>query len=224
MPTIQHLHHRPVTDRATQFTFSAPFRHVAGQYLALRSTINGAVVTRYYSIASPPRPDGMIELCIQHRGEFGQHLLALRNGEAVSCSKPAGSMRLKSPDRQAVYFAAGTGIAPMRAILLSQLAANPDADATLVEGARLGCELLYRDEFEALATRHPQFRYFPVVSGDDHEWSGRRGHVTDHLAEGLDRRTDIDAYFCGPPEMVSELREKLAIAGVQENCQVFERY
>ncbi len=224
MPTLQHLQHQAITDRTTHFTFRAPFRHVAGQYLALSATINGTVVRRYYSIASPPRPEGTIDLCIQHEGEFARHLLDLRGGDPLQCSEPAGSMGLRNAHRQAVYFAAGTGIAPMRAILLEQLDANPRADATLVEGARCSSELLYRDEFEDLASRHPHFRYTPVVSGDDLEWPGCRGRVTDHLDDAIRGRSDIDVYFCGQPEMVSALREKLVAGGIPEDRQIFERY
>ena len=224
MPTIQHIQHRALSDRATSFTFRAPFRHSAGQYLALTRTLQGSVVRRYFSIASPPRPDGKIELCIRHDGRFGRHLLGLRSGESVECSDPAGSMRLLDLARPAVYFAAGTGIAPMRAILLAHLSGNPDAIATLVAGARDVGDLLYRSEFDALASRHRGFSFFPVVSGDDPGWSGRRGRVTDHIDAALAGRTDVDAYFCGQPEMVSTLREELTAIGIPEDRQSFERY
>ena len=133
-------------------------------------------------------------------------------------------MRLLDPCRPAVYFAAGTGVSPMRAILLAQLAANPDADATLLLGARGIDELLYRDEFEALASRHTGFRFLPVVSGIHAGWRGSRGHVTDHIAAALSGRSDVDAYFCGQPEMVTEMRAKLAAAGIPDERQSFERY
>lgn len=192
--------------------------------MALSSTINGSVVKRYFSIASPPRPDGTIEFCIQHAGEFGRHLLGLGSGEPVECSDPSGTMRLLDPHRPAAYFAAGTGIAPIRAILLEQLSVNPDADATLVEGARHVGELLYRDEFVSLSSNHCGFRFVPVVSGHDPDWPGCRGRVTDHVDGALMDRNEVDAYFCGQPEMVSTLRAKLAAAGIPEDRQTFERY
>ncbi len=224
MPTIQYIRHEALSDRVTQFTFSAAFRHAAGQYLALSANIDGSSTKRYYSIASPPNPDGTIQLCIQHEGEFGRHLLGLRTRESVECSDPAGTMRLLDSGRSGVYFAAGTGIAPMRAILLEHLAANPDADVTLVEGARQARDLLYCSEFDALDSRRSGFRFVPVVSGNDPQWAGLRGRVTDHVDNALAGRTDIDAYFCGQPEMVSALREQLTAAGIPEDRQSFERY
>ena len=224
MPTIELLEHTQLTSRVSHFVFQAPFRHEAGQYLSLSALVEGEIQTRYYSIASPPHSSGMIELCIQHDGAFGSHLRSLQRGEQVDCSEPAGKMRLLDSDKPAIYFAAGTGVSPMRAILLAQLAANPLADATLLLGARHSSELLYQDEFQALASRHMGFRFMPAVSGEEPDWDGRRGRVLAHIDEAIAGSSGVDAYFCGPQEMVAQLREHLAKAGIPEERQVFERY
>ena len=224
MPTIELIKQRLLTPRVSHFVFQAPFRHEAGQYVALHAVIDGAQQTRYYSIASPPSPTGQIELCIQHEGAFGGYLQSLQRGEQLECSEPAGNMRLLNAERPAVYFAAGTGVSPMRAILLAQLAANPRAEATLLLGARHSSELLYKDEFQALATEHASFRFMPTVSGNEATWDGRRGRVSAHIDEAIAGRSGIDAYFCGQREMVAELCESLAQAGISDERQVYERY
>ena len=224
MPILRLIESRALTERATHFAFKAPFAHEAGQYVALSAEVNGNPTTRYYSIASPPRPDLRIEFCIQPAGEFGNCLSALRPGDEIECSEPAGNMRLSDAERAAVYFAAGTGVSPMRAILLAHLTANPQADATLVIGARTSEELAYYREFETLRDRHPHFRLMPTVSREDPSWSGRHGRVTSHIEEATGGRSDLDAYFCGPPAMVAELRERLTAIGIPDECQCFERY
>ena len=224
MLTISLIDHQPLTFRVSQFTFRAPFGHSAGQHISLQAKISGTLVRNYYSIASPPRPDRQIELCLRHDGRFGGYLRNLLPEDTVECSKPAGTMRLLAPDRPAVYFAAGTGIAPVRAILLSQLAANPQAEASLVLGARHSKELLYREQFDALSRKHAGFRFLPTVSRDDPGWHGRRGRVTDHCAEALGGRSDLEAYFCGQPDLVGALRSRLASAGIGDERQSFERY
>lgn len=224
MPTIRFIGHRGLSRRATHFCFHAPFKHIAGQHIALRAEIGGSLAERFYSIASPPRPDRTIELCIRHEGRFGRHLLALVAGDTIECSEPSGTMRLLAPGRPAVYFAAGTGVSPIRAILLAHLAANPKVNATLVLGSRQASDLLYRDEFDALVDRHDKFRFLPVVSGHDPGWQGTRGRVTDHIDAALMGRRGVDAYFCGHPEMVTEMRAKLAAAGIPDARQSFERY
>ena len=148
----------------------------------------------------------------------------LRPGQSVECSEPAGNMRPLAPDKASVYLAAGTGVAPVRAILLWQLAANAAADAALVLGARHSGEILYRAEFDSLAAKHSGFQFLPTISGHDPAWQGRRGRVTDHLAEALGGRTDLAVYFCGQPELVAALRSRLAAAGIGDQRQSFERY
>lgn len=224
MPTIELIEQAPLTPRVSHFVFQAPFQHEAGQYVALTAPIDGAPQTRYYSIASPPRPGEPIELCIQHEGAFGRHLRSLQRGDRLECSEPGGKMRLLDAHKPAVYIAAGTGVSPMRAILLVQLGANPLAEATLLLGARHSSELLYRDEFEALSARHAGFRFMPIVSGTDTAWHGRRGRVLGHLEEALAGRSGVGAYFCGQREMVAQLRERLAAAGIADEQQVYERY
>ncbi len=224
MPALELLEHSLMTPRVSWFVFQASFQHEAGQYVALSALIDGAQQTRYYSIASPPDPSGRIELCVQHEGAFGSHLRSLRRGDRTECSDPGGTMRLLDAARPAVYFAAGTGVSPMRAILLAQLAANPAAEAVLLLGARYSSELLFRDEFEALAARHAGFRFVPTVSGDDAVWDGRRGRVSAHIEQAMAGLNCPDAYFCGQREMVAQLRERLAAAGIPDERQVYERY
>ncbi len=220
MPAIRLLERRALSGEAVHLVFQAQFAHAAGQYLAL----GGGSRKRYYSIASAPRADRTIDLCVDVRGDFGQYLNALPPGAEVEAEGPAGKMRLLSADNAALYFAAGTGIAPVRAILQAHLAANPDADARLFFGARHAQSLFYRDEFESLAERHPNFEFHPTVSGADADWRGRRGRVSAHLQEALNGRQDLDVYFCGQREMVERLKADLAAAGVPDERQSYERY
>lgn len=224
MPRIRLEFARALNDRVTHFVFAAPFAHAAGQYVALSAAIDGTPVKRYYSIASPPRGDGRIELCVQTEGAFGSHLKGLPAGAELECSEPAGRMRLLDANRPTAYFAAGTGVAPLRAILLSQLAAAPRASATLVLGGRRPADLLYRDEFEALRSKHAGFDLLPTVSGDDPNWDGPRGWVTEHFDRAITGRLCLNVYFCGPSEMVAELRARSVAVGIPDKWQGFERY
>lgn len=224
MPTIELIEHAQLTPRVSHFVFQAPFQHEAGQYVALSAAVEGARQTRYYSIASPPRPGGRIELCIQHEGAFGRQILSLQRGDQLECSEPGGKMRLLDAHKPAVYIAAGTGVSPMRAILLAQLGANPLAKATLLLGARHSSELLYRDEFDALATQHAGFLFMPTVSGNEATWDGRRGRVLAHVDEAIAGCSGVDAYFCGQREIVAQLCERLAATGIPDEQQVYERY
>ena len=224
MHFIRLMDSKPLTSRVWHLSFQAPFRHEAGQHVALRATVDGEPLTGYYSIASPPGRDGRIEFCLDVAGRLGRHFRGLRPGDAVACGEPSGTMRLLAAACPSVYFATGTGVAPLRAILLSQLDADPDADAVLVQGARQSKDLHFRHEFENLARRHPGFRFLPTVSGGERGWTGRRGRVAEHVDEAVGDRAGLVAYICGQREMVAEMRRRLAVAGIAGERQCFERY
>lgn len=224
MYPIRLIESAPLSPRALHLAFCAPFRHEAGQYVALHATVRGEPMTRYYSIASPPREDGLIEFCVDGAGRFGSLLGRLRAGDEVLCSEPAGTMRVLKAAGPSVYVATGTGVAPLRAILRAQFDADPRAEAALVQGARHVADLYYRDEFESLAQRHPGFRYLPTLTAGDREWRGRRGRVAACLDEAVAGRDGVTAYVCGHPEMVADVRRRLALAGVADDRQCFERY
>ena len=61
---------RPLTDKAIEVTFAVPedlageFDYVSGQYVALRTELNGAEVRRSYSLCASPNP-GEIKIAIK---------------------------------------------------------------------------------------------------------------------------------------------------------------
>ncbi len=218
------IERRSLSDEVRHFVFHADFEHLAGQYLALAAELGGETQKRYYSIASAPREDRTIDLCVDIRGDFGQYLDSLEQGSEVTAEGPAGKMGLLDARNSAVYFASGTGIAPVRAILQAHLGENPAANTRLYFGVRHSKNLFFRDEFEALAERHPKFEFCPTVSGDDAGWEGRRGRVHAYLDEALEGGENLDAYFCGQRELVDQLKADLSAAGIADERQSYERY
>lgn len=222
--TIRLIESRPLAGQVRLLAFRVPFRHRAGQYVALRADIGGRETWRYFSIASPPSDDGRIEMCIRLTGAFGERLGNLATGDGIGCSDPSGNLRPLDPARPSAYFAAGTGVAPLRAILLGQLARHPTAQAVLVLSARRPDELLFRRHFEELERVHPGFRFLPTVTGGGQDWTGRTGRAGIHVTEALAGLQSPVAYICGQPAMVTDLRGRLAKAGVPDERQSFERY
>jgi Na+-transporting NADH:ubiquinone oxidoreductase subunit NqrF len=117
----------------------------------------------------------------------------------------------------------------------------------LVYGTRYESDIYYREEFEALARRKPNFHYLPTLSRAEESWGGLRGYVQDHVARIVEERAarlgqpllvpapdptqpapelnfDIYAYVCGLNFMVASVRERLAGFGWHRKQIVFERY
>jgi len=71
-----------------------------------------------------------------------------------------------------------------------------------------------------LPALHPSQQHDPVPGDGD----GRRGRVLAHVDEAIAGRSGVDAYFCGPREMVTQLCERLVATGILDERQVYERY
>jgi len=200
-----------------------PFK--PGQFVSLKETLNGKKIIRPYSIAS--LPDGnRFELCLNlvHQGVFTPHLFALQPGDSVEISAPLGFFVVRDPAKDVLFIATGTGIAPFRSMAPGYLSHPNAGQLTLLLGIRNESTIYYRDDFEALARNHANFRFWPTVSRADSSWTGRSGHVQSHLTEALAGRTDLDVYICGLKAMVDDVRAILKELGFDRKQIVFEKY
>jgi CDP-4-dehydro-6-deoxyglucose reductase len=197
-----------------------------GQFVSLTRVIDGEPLTRAYSIASAPDGDNRFELCLNHvpEGPFSTYLFQLQRGDEVALEGPLGYFVLRQPVREALFVATGTGIAPIRSMLGHLLGQGNGARLQLLFGSRHPGTILYRDEFEQLAARHPNFRFHPTLSRAPESWTGRRGHVQQHLFDLLEGRTDVDVYVCGLKAMVNDVRARLKAAGFDRKHIIYEKY
>ena len=233
------------------------FHFAPGQFVsAVAEDANSKQQTRAYSLASAENGN-RFDLCVNRveGGFFSNHLADLPDlpiGGKIHIHGPHGHFILHQPVTDSILVATGTGIAPMRGFLQS-LFPEVGADMSggkqnwLVYGTRHESELYYREEFEALAARQPNFHYLPTLSRAPESWTGLRGYVQDHIARIVEERAarlgfplvaapvepnllaselnfDIYAYICGLNNMVSGVREKLTGYGWHRKQIVFERY
>lgn len=210
-------------------TSATPFTFAAGQ--AVMAGLHGSVLRKPYSIASAPteaRRRGWIELLVQVDDSGGPdpHLELAGPGTALDLEGPFGSFALPTLDQSAsvLLVAGGTGIAPLRSMLMEALAQPSPARISVVYSARSVDELAYRDELEALAAERRISLVMTVTREPRQGWSGRRGRIDRGLlAETLPAR-DAWCLVCGPPPLVEDVRLGLAALGVPDRQIVVERY
>src|SRR5581483_6615941 len=160
VPETQQLHFKP------------------GQFVSLHESINGKKITRAYSIVS--LPDGnRFELCLNlvHDGVFTPHLFTLKAGDSIEMTPPLGFFTVRDPSKEAVFIATGTGIAPFRAMAPDYLSHPHAKQLTLLFGVRHEHTIYYREDFEGLARKSANFRFWPTLSRPEAGWTGRTGHV-----------------------------------------------
>lgn len=226
--TVTRLQDLTPTVKGVWIKLDAPNRMVfqAGQYINL--VVPGEAQSRAFSIASAPAQGGEIELNIRRvpgGAATGWVHDTLRVGDAVRFSGPYGRFFVRQTQHEAeqlpyLFLAGGSGLSSPRSMILDLLKNDCQRPIALVNGARHQAELYHHEDFVALAARHANFDYIPVLSNEpeDSGWTGARGFVHDaakaHFSNDFRGRK---AYLCGPPLMIE------ACIGTLMQGRLFER-
>ena len=175
---------------------------------------DGKKAFRPFSAASHPS-EGSLRFCIKKGGAFTTRLWGLGTGDAVEIDGPYGIFLLDGSDTGRVFIAGGTGIAPLRSMIMQTLL--EEKPAALFHSASAMPGLAYSGEMELISSRNPSFTFFPAVTRQEmpQEWEGIRGRITvDAISQRLGALSGKTFYICGPKEMVETLVQGLAAAGV----------
>jgi CDP-4-dehydro-6-deoxyglucose reductase/ferredoxin-NAD(P)+ reductase (naphthalene dioxygenase ferredoxin-specific) len=179
----------------------ARFDFRAGQYAALGF---GELPARDFSMASRPG-EAPLEFHVQQmnqEGASGYVASRLAPGEAVSLEGPYGEAWLRSEHEGPILaVAGGSGLAPIKSIIETALALGVGQPIHLYFGAAEEDGLYLAAHFEALARRHPNLRFVPVLSAPQGDTRRRRGLVTEAIAEDFPDLTGFKVYLAGPTAM-----------------------
>ncbi len=220
-----------LTPDAVRVTLDVPadkremYRHIPGQHLVLRHTIDGHDVRRSYSICSPS-DDGPLQIGIKHLegGVFSTWANeSLTPGTVIEATPPTGEFTHPTdPTKEAHYvaIAAGSGITPILSIVASTLRDEPGSQFTLIFGNRDGRSVMFLDEVDALKGRYPErLMVVHVLSRESLAVPLFEGRIDARKLEGLFEvlvdPSDVRAWFlCGPRGMVEAARGVLEGRGV----------
>ena len=182
-------------------------------------------VTRPYSIASPPEQRDRILLVLNlvQGGPGSEYLFSLREGSRTSFKGPAGAFYLRDDGaRELLFVATGTGIAPMRSMILTQLQRESNRPVTLFWGLRSQRDLYWQDEWAALAAAHPNFSSVTTLSRPDQGWKGASGRVTALVEERVSSVSNLAVYLCGGSGMIKDVTALINAKGL---CPIYrEKY
>lgn len=207
------------------------FDYKAGQFVNLSFEVDGEKLRRPYSIASNPvNGSTKIELCIKlvENGTLTPKLWDKKQGDKVNIQGPLGLFTLRNEKEKLVFIGTGTGIAPLRSMIIDEISKQNEIlesdrregvahskEIILIFGVRSENEIIFREEFDHLAEKNPNFKFVPVVSRPTEKWDGRCGHVQDNF-DVIDSQIS-EVYICGLPAMFDSAKEKLLEIGVDGN-------
>ncbi|MGE0866502.1 MAG: ferredoxin--NADP reductase [Vicinamibacterales bacterium] len=205
------------------------FPFVAGQ--AVMVGLHDSPLRKPYSIASAPweaAKSGVLQLLAQvdDTGALDPHLELAAPGTLLDVDGPFGVFALPAAaeHKPLLFVAGGTGIAPLRSILLERLSRPAVPALALVYSARSPEEFAYRTEIDALVQAGRLTALFTVTRSDAEVWDGRRGRIQQDLLRLALPAPDAHCLLCGPPQLVADARELLRLLGVDETNILTDHY
>ncbi len=220
------------TPRVTTIAFDVPGwpGHRAGQHVDVRLTAeDGYQAERSYSIASAP--DGTrVELTVVRigDGEVSPYLTGqLRPGDQIELRGPVGGYFVWEPPTGGplLLVAAGSGVAPLMAMIRLRAAAGSDVDTRLLFSSRDWDDIIYREELQRLNGNGLTVVH-TLTASPPPGWAGYARRVdADMLAEvGPAPAERPRVYVCGPTPFVEAVAEALVHLGHQPQQIKTERF
>ncbi|OYU48026.1 MAG: hypothetical protein CFE31_13585 [Rhizobiales bacterium PAR1] len=202
----------------------ADFAFQPGQYLTVRTMIDGEEIRRSYSICSG-LDEGALRVGIKRvaGGAFSTYANEnLKPGDVLEVMPPEGRFtpKLDRKGLHALGIAAGSGITPILSIAKTLLARDDAARFTLVYGNQTTHSVMFAEEIEDLKNRYlGRFTVVHILSREAQDVPVLAGRITAErlrdLANGiLDVKTVDEAFLCGPEGMVAEAKSALTAMGV----------
>ncbi len=155
----------PDTSEAVIVSFDVPddlrdtFGFTQGQYLTLRTEIDGVDLRRSYSICAGV-DDGELRVGVRKvkAGVFSNWINAsLKPGDTIHVMAPQGRFYVPvdpAAKRHHVGIAGGSGITPILSIMKTVLAREPASRFTLIYGNRQLDSTMFKEEIEDLKNRY----------------------------------------------------------------------
>jgi ferredoxin-NADP reductase len=203
------------------------FGFAAGQ--AVMVGLNGSPLRKPYSIASAPwevTQTGVMQLLIQiDDSALDPHLERATPGTRVDVEGPFGTFGLPAgnPAEPLLFVAGGTGIAPLRSMLMERLRGDTSS-ISVIYSARSPEEFAFRTELDALEKAGRIAAHFTVTRDEGGGWPGRRGRIDHGLIEKALPSLDARCLICGPPQMVTDAKDWLEKIGVPADRILTEQY
>jgi ring-1,2-phenylacetyl-CoA epoxidase subunit PaaE len=233
----------PEAAGSVAITFAVPdelqdsFAFQPGQFLTLRTTIDGQDVRRNYSICSTrSRYSQAKELEVGIRpmegGVFSNWAATqVKPGDRLAVMPPDGRFVIKKPRAlHRVGFAAGSGITPILSIIASTMEDSDTAKFTLVYGNRRMSSVMFNEALQDLKDKYKnRLTLIHILSRQAQEVPMLEGRIdgakVQQLIDTLLPAGSMDEVFvCGPEAMIEQVETALKGAGVPADRIYSERF
>lgn len=236
--TIQSI--RPVTDKSVAITFNIPealktnFNFVAGQYITLKTEINGEEVRRDYSLCSAPN-SGHLTVGVKavEGGTFSVYANEkLQAGDTIEVAEPNGRFTFEANEaktRTVAAFAAGSGITPILSIVRTLLEGEPFSNFILVYGNKTLSDAMFIEELLQLKETYGNRFHVHFIYSQSQEADALFGRIekstVNLIVKNKYKGVSIEKfYLCGPEAMIHTVKDVLLENNIKEKDILFELF
>lgn len=232
---------RPETRDAVSLSFELPdalkeaYRFTQGQYLTLRTLIDGEDVRRSYSVCTGVN-DGELRVAIKKvpGGLFSTFANEqLKAGQVIDVMPPQGKFFTQlDPNQKGNYLAvaAGSGITPILSIMKTTLETEPKSKFTLFYGNYSTSSTMFREQLSDLKNKYMQRLNLVFIFNREQQDIELYNGIIDNekcdaLFEQWVKPADLTAAFiCGPLQMTETVSESLLRHGLDKSKVHFELF
>jgi len=229
-----------VTEDSVAITFDIPenikdkFSFKAGQYITLKTTINGEEIRRDYSICTSIN-SGDLTVAVKEveGGTFSVYAnTSLKPGDALDVAEPNGRFVFEAnaaKTRTIAAFVAGSGITPVLSIAKTLLEEEPFSNFILVYGNKTLSDTMFLNELLQLKKTYDNRFHAHFIYSQSQEPDALFGRIekstVNFIVKNKYKGVTIEKfYLCGPEQMIHTVKDVLIENGVKEKAIAFELF
>ena len=168
----------------------------------------------YFAFASAPE-EAELEVLVKQKLGASNLIFDMTVGERIELLDVVGhGFALdEQKNKDLVFVAMGTGVAPLRSALRHVLKRKDEfGQLVVLYGARTPDDFCYRHETDRWEAAGVELRQV-ISRPDGHDWSGPTGYVQSLLDHVLPNLNSPVALICGSLEMIEQTRDRLGQMG-----------
>lgn len=210
----------------------ADYQFEAGQYVNIKSIINGEELRRSYSISSSPKSDELrIVVKAVENGVFSNYATQqLQVSDILEVAVPEGKFVLENKDAKVIAgIAAGSGITPIISLAKDVLENATDTTFVLIYGNKSVEDTIYYNEIEALKSHYLGRFFVHYTFTKEHPDGSLFGRIErstiNFVMKNKHNEKQFDEYFlCGPEDMIKKVTDVLKENGTAEEQIHYELF
>lgn len=206
-----------------------PFPFKPGQYCLVNIPVGDGSEDRALTVAtSPTRGDSVLFSTRRSDSAYKNSFFSLKPGDLVTIMGPMGQFVFDGSSPLSVLLSGGIGITPLKSMVEYAADMNLRDRIILFFGNRSPDEIPFYKPLVEASQSNPNIEIVHVISGSDalqKGWTGPTGRINEVLIRKfVDAPTEARYFICGPPGMVSTLRDVLEKINVPKDHIDFENF